>query len=278
MKLGIDIGGTNINLGLVRDERLIKVEKVSSFSTSLSCEQTIDYLEEQIKRFYTAPLTGLGIGVPSVVDLEKGIVYDTANIPQWQEVHLKEQLEKRLGIPVYVNNDSNCYALGAYSAIPLESRPKSLVAITLGTGVGMGIVIDGALYCGANCGAGELSCLPYKERTIEDYCSKKFFLEAGLDAAVAAKQALEGEDRALGLFTEFGQHIGYLICSVLYAYDPELIVLGGGLSNSYPLFRKSMEFYLQKSFPYHKTIENQKIAVMTSDEIPLLGAASLVTK
>ena len=156
--LGIDIGGTNLSLGLVEDGRIIQEIHIPSFRPEMTLDETLDYLSAQIERVFRVGTEKIGVGVPSVVDIEKGIVYDTQNIPSWSVVPLKERLEKRFGVPVAVNNDANCFAMGVYGAYPADAKPGTLVVVTLGTGVGMGIVIDGKLFCGANCGAGELGC------------------------------------------------------------------------------------------------------------------------
>ena len=162
MTLGIDIGGTTIGLGLVQDGKIIKKVSVPSFPAGATMEQTLDYLASQIAAILPAEATKIGIGVPSVVDVEKGIVYEATNIPSWQEVHIKENLEARFPVTVSVNNDANCFAMGAYAAYPKEQKPEVLVGITLGTGVGIGIIDRGRLFGGANCGAGELGCLPFR--------------------------------------------------------------------------------------------------------------------
>lgn len=276
MILGIDIGGTNITFGQVKDCKVVKSFAVKSFEREWTLDRTLEYLCTQIDTLFSPDVEGIGFGVPTVVDVESGIVYDAANIPSWKKVELKSFFEKRYGCPVRVNNDSNCYALGAYASIPEASRPGSMVAMTLGTGVGMGIVVGGKLFCGANCGAGELSCLPYLDATMEDYASKKFFHNRGTNPKAARAEALAGNPEAIALFKEYGAHIGYAVSTILYAYDPQTIVLGGGVSNSFPLFRDSMYEYLQKNFPYPKTVENIDIVVMTNELIPVLGAASLI--
>ena len=131
MLLGIDIGGTTINLGLVDGTQIVKSITVRSFPKDATKEQTIDYLADSIKQIITPEVTRIGIGVPTIVDVEKGIVYNATNIPSWDVVPLKEVLERRFGIPVSVNNDANCYALGA--ARKVEGAPATVVTVTLGT-------------------------------------------------------------------------------------------------------------------------------------------------
>ena len=239
-ELGIDVGGTNLVLGLVQDGKIVKRVSTPWFPREASLEQTIDILSEQISGIITPDTEKIGIGVPSVVDIHRGIVYDTANIPSWTEVPLKDLLEARFHLPVSLNNDANCYAMGVYEGYPADAKPEVLVVITLGTGVGMGIVDRGRLFCGANCGAGELGTLPYRGATLETFCSKQFFAGSGWDSLSASEAAYNGDPRALALFHDLGKRLGDLLTTVMFAYDPSHIALGGGIAYTYPLFRASM--------------------------------------
>ena len=113
MRLGIDIGGTTINAGLVGNGRIVRSRTFSSFSGGATKAETIDYLSGIISKMLVPEVESIGIGVPTIVDPVRGIVYQAVNIPSWDEVHLKDELEARHGIHVHVNNDSNCFALGA---------------------------------------------------------------------------------------------------------------------------------------------------------------------
>ena len=151
MTLGIDIGGTNLSFGLVENSKVAESFSVPSFAPDATLEETLEYLASKIRTIITPSVKKIGIGVPSVVDVKHGIVYDTQNIPSWTVVPLKEYLENQFHIPVAVNNDANCYALGVYGTYPAGERPETLVAMTLGAGLGIGIVDKGVLFCGANC-------------------------------------------------------------------------------------------------------------------------------
>ncbi|MGE5812315.1 MAG: ROK family protein, partial [Ignavibacteria bacterium] len=109
--LGVDIGGTNIRVGLIDNNALIRVEsmKLKKHGTE---QEILDDLNFMIKKFMSEKIEAIGIGVPSLVDAEKGIVYDAVNIPAWKKVNLKEQIEKINQIPVYVDNDANCFVIG----------------------------------------------------------------------------------------------------------------------------------------------------------------------
>ena len=273
MILGIDLGGTNLCLGLVDGGKVLRMISVPSFDRSFTLEQTLDYLAEQISSVFNASVEKIGIGVPSVVDVEKGIVYDAANIPSWKEVYLKDFLEARFGVPVSINNDANCYAMGAYGLYSEDARPKTLVTVTLGTGMGIGIVDHGRLMCGVNCGAGELGYLDYNGGCLEEFCSKQFFAKYNVDSYELSKAAQAGDESAQTIFNEFGRHLGYAVTLLLYAYDPSHIVLGGGIANALPLFRDAMMETVRKKFPFGANVDKLHVDVQTSGETPIIGAS-----
>ena len=273
MVLSVDLGGTNLCLGLVDNGTVVNVVSVPSFLPSATMEQTLEYLAEQISRLMNPSVEKIGIGVPSVVDVERGIVYDAANIPSWKEVHLKSFLEERFGLPVFVNNDANCYAMGAYGTYPAEAKPEVLVTVTLGTGIGIGIVDHGRLFCGVNCGTGELGYLDYKDSCLEEYCSRQFFDKHGVKPHEVSAAAQAGDEASIRLFEEFGFHLGHALVLLMYAYDPSHVVFGGGIANALPLFRESMVEYVKEKFPFKKNIEKLIIDVRTGGDIPLIGAS-----
>ncbi len=273
MILGVDLGGTNLCIGLVDNGVVVKTVSVPSFTPSATMEETLEYLAEQISTLMSPEVTKIGIGVPSVVDVNRGIVYDAANIPSWKEVHLKAFLEERFGVPANVNNDANCYAMGAYGTYPDDAKPESLVTVTLGTGIGIGVVDHGRLMCGVNCGAGELGYLDYKDGCLEEYCSRQYFDKLGVKAHEVAAAANEGDAEAIEIFNEFGRNLGHAIMILMYAYDPSHIVFGGGIANALPLFRGTMEEYVKNKFPFRSNFEKLQIDVRTSGDIPIIGAS-----
>lgn len=273
MILGIDLGGTNLCIGQVDDGVVIRTVSVPSFAPSASLEETLEYMSDNISSMMSSDIERIGIGVPSVVDVNEGIVYNAANIPSWEEVHLKAFLEERFSVPVKVNNDANCYAMGAYGTYPADSKPEVLVTVTLGTGLGIGIVDHGSIICGANCGAGELGYLPYKDGCLEDYCSRQFFDSHGVKPHEAFAAAQEGDIVSLQLFEEFGRNLGHALMVLMYAYDPSHVVFGGGIAKALPLFRRAMEEYIRERFPFPANFEKLQIDVRTENEIPIIGAS-----
>lgn len=273
MLLGIDIGGTTINMGLVEGARIVMKKTVPSFKEHWNKQQTLDYLCDVIADIITPDVEHIGIGVPTLVDPAKGIAYQAANIPSWDEVNIKDTVQNRFNIPVSVNNDSNCFALGA--AAMLDSKDRVLVGITLGTGLGVGVIVDGKLLDGTHCGVGEIGALPYNGHDYEQFCSKKFFTDAGWHGKAAYDAAEEGDPAALNLFSEFGRHLGEFLAVTMFAYDADRIVLGGGVANSYKYFGISMEKTLAMRYPYVKALESLSIEVLPQGDIPVIGASQL---
>lgn len=274
MKIGIDLGGTNMRVGQVEGNVLVRKETIPC-PAKASRNDVILQLEELIDRVMCKEVTGIGIGVPSVVDVERGIVYNVANIPSWEEVPLKQLLEERFSVPVYINNDSNCFTLGE-KRYGEGVQYRNMVGITIGTGIGAGIIINDKLYGGWNTGAGEIGSLPYLEYNFEHYCSSGFFSQYyGITGKEAATRAMRNDEDALEIWKIFGCHMGELMKAVLFAYDPEAIILGGGISSAFNFYEKTM-WKTMYTFPYPETVKRIKMAVSNNGDIALLGASALV--
>lgn len=273
MKIGIDLGGTNMRVGLTDGATLVNsvIEPCPAKETE---EVVLNQLKRQIAQLMSSDVTGIGIGVPSVVDSVRGIVYNVANIPSWKEVHLKEQLEKEFGIPVAVNNDANCFALGVWKYGEGKGT-RDMVGLTMGTGIGSGIIINGQLYNGVNTGAGEIGSLPFKDADYEFYCSSRFFSHLhGDTGANFGKRAQVGDAEAIAVWNEFGQNVGELIKAVLFTYAPEAIIIGGGIASAFSLFEAPMRASLE-SFPYPANVAATRIMPSTLPNAAILGAGAL---
>lgn len=270
MRIGVDLGGTNVRVGLV-DKNVIVSMISEPCKADCSEIEIIDHIASLIEKLINNDVTQIGIGVPSVVDAKKGIVYDVVSIPSWREVHLKEHMEKRFSIPTYVNNDCNCFALGVYGNLN-NNCYKNVMCVALGTGVGAGVIIDGKLYNGNNTGAGEIGNIPYLDRDYEYYCSSRFFIGKGTTGKEAYERARMGDPKALELWQEFGKHIGELVKLILYTYDPEAIIFGGSIASAFDIFNPFMYEEL-KNFPYSKTVENVSISASNIKDVGLIGAA-----
>lgn len=274
MKIGIDLGGTNIRAGLIKGSEIVKIN-ATPLQDKDDLESTLDQLIKVTRSVFNPEVTGIGIGVPSVVDVENGIVYDVVNIPSWKEVHLRDILNKEFDVPVFINNDVNCFVLGE-KYFGFGKSYKNIVGIALGTGIGAGVLIDNKLYSGPNCGAGEIGYLPYKEHDLEYYCSSNFF-EAihNTKGHEVFEKAQNNDVEALKLWDEFGYNVGVALRSVMYAYDPEAIILGGSISKALPFFEKQMYAALNDTY-FPKSVEKLKIFVSEMEHVSMLGAAAQV--
>jgi glucokinase len=189
-------------------------------------------------------------------------------------VPLKDLLENRYKVPVHINNDANCFAVGEKYFGKAKSF-KNIVGVTLGTGLGCGLIFNGKLYEGSNCGAGEFGNVLYLLHNVEYYASGQFFSdEKKVNAIDIFDQAQNGEPTALALFAEYGHHVGETLKSILYAYDPEVIVLGGSVSQSFVFFKEAMYQALQ-DFAYRNVLANIKIEVSDLENSAIFGAAAL---
>lgn len=273
MKIGIDLGGTNMRVGLTDGSTLVN-SVIEPCPSKEAEEVVINQLKRQIAQLMSEEVTSIGVGVPSVVDCQQGIVYNVANIPSWKEVHLKEILEKEFNVPVAVNNDANCFALGVWKYGEGKGT-KDMVGLTMGTGIGSGIIINGELYNGVNTGAGEIGSLPFKDADYEFYCSSRFFSDLhGDTGANFGKRAQAGDAEAVAVWKEFGQNVGELIKAVLFTYAPEAIIIGGGIVSAFPLFETAMRASLE-SFPYLANVSATRIMPSTMPHAAIIGASLL---
>lgn len=251
---------------------------VSFVDKEINNRETEEYILNEIistiEQVFNPSVCAIGIGVPSLVDVKKGIVYKATNVPSWHKVHIKDILESRFQVPVNVNNDANCFALGEkYFGLALDY--EHIAGITLGAGFGVGIIINSRLYSGNNCGAGEFSSIPYRNHDYEYYCSTAFFDEKyGIPFKVWLKRAQKKDKVAIAIFEQYGYDLGNAIKAILYAIDPQVVVIGGQISEAYPFFKEAMMQNVQ-TFIYQNTVDNIKIFKSEESNIATYGAAAL---
>lgn len=271
--VGVDLGGTYVRAGLVENDRLVKIvsRPIRSQGTA---EEVLSDVVSVLESVISPDVQGAGIGVPSVVDLATGTIYDVQNIPAWKEVPLRKILEDRFNLPVYVNNDANCFAVGE-KYFGQGKNFDNMVGLIIGTGLGAGLIINGKLYSGPNCGAGEFGLLPYLDANFERYASGQFFLKShGKSGQELFNLAERGDETARKIFAEFGHHLGEAIKAIMYAVDPEAIILGGSVNKAFHLFRESLMSTIS-TFAYSITLNRIKILPSSTENIALLGAAAL---
>lgn len=276
MIVALDTGGTNIRAALVEGHDIIDIKSTpcpydGDTDTVNSC--IIALISEVI----TPDVEAIGAGVPAVVDTASGTLYNAVNIPAWQEVCLKNILESRFGVPVRVDNDCNCFALGEYTyGAGLGCR--DMVGITLGTGVGAGLILGGHLYGGVMSGAGEIGSLPFRDSDYEHYCSSMYFRDFhATNGQELSVRAAAGDREALAVWREFGRNLGHLVTAILFAYAPQRIVIGGGIAASMPLFESGMQEIID-AFPYQPIAKRCDVKRASLEGANLIGAAELARR
>lgn len=272
--IGVDVGGTSMGVGLIRNGELVSYAEGAT-GAHRSAKEVLDSLCSLIDEVIDGNCRGIGIGVPGLIDVENGRIFNINNIPAWRNYDLRREVSSRFNCPVYINNDANCFALGEFF-FGKGGQVKSLVGITLGTGVGAGVVTNRSLHTGILGCAGEIGGIPYLDADFEAYCSNKYFLrEAGMSGKECFARAEMGEKWAINHFHLFGVHLGKLINTVLFVLAPEKVVIGGTVANGYKYFQDGMMESLQ-TFPYKPIYERFSIEVSFLEHGAVFGAAALV--
>ncbi len=269
----LDIGGTKIHAGRYRAGKIEQNFRLP-FNARMNVNDIINFIINCINKLKLNDTTAIAIGVPSIVDIEQGIIFDAINIDSWQKVFLKDELQSCFDIPVYINNDVNCFTKGEHSLVA-DQGYSDMVGLCLGTGFGAGIILQNNLYTGSNCCAGELGSVPYLNSSFDDYCSGTFFKNNYNDCgSKLAERARTGDEQGIAAFEQFGCHLSVAIKNILLIFDPQLIVLGGSVAQSYDLFIESVWRHLL-DFPYQNVIENLVIEKSNQPNSALIGTAQL---
>jgi glucokinase len=271
--IGIDLGGTHLRAGLVLGNSLssLVTQRINPNGTTSEVLKDLFFL---IDKLLTGSVEAIGIGVPGLVDVKNGTVYDVVNIPSWKEVPLQQLMKERYTLPVFINNDANCFALGEFY-FGKGRGADSMVGLTIGTGLGSGVIINRKLYLGKNGGAGEFGMIEYLDQYVEYYASGQFFKNVyQSDGEDVFKKAQDGDTEALKMYDEMGSHLGRAIKTILYALDIDLIIVGGSVRKAWPYFQKAV-WQQVKTFAFQRTRESLRIEISELENSGILGAASL---
>lgn len=272
--IGVDLGGTNMRAGRVENDCLVAQASERTPKSPKDTAETIDLLERVIRSVWTPEVSAIGIGVPGLVDRQNGVVYNLVNIPHWDVVPLREILEARFGVRVVIDNDANCFALGE-RVFGVGRQYENFVGLTLGTGLGGGIIQQGRLLADSNCGSGEFGMMPYRDNILEYYCSGSYFMNIwGVDGKTMYERAREGDTEALEAYRQLGEHIAAAVKIVMLAVDPEMIVFGGSVAAAHTLFEESLWENL-RDFAYPNSVKRLRIFFSEMENPAILGAASL---
>lgn len=256
--IGIDLGGTNLKLALLDAQYRILDRAVLStrnFKSRLSLIRIIIASIKKIisdNRLRKQDILGVGLGLPGPIDVKNGRVHFFPNIPGWKKVCLSSILKKRLKIPVFLDNDANLMALAEHR-LGAGRGMRNLLCLTLGTGVGGGIILEGRLYRGSSYAAGEIGHLPINEKgprcncggfaCLESYIGNKRILsearkvfKKSISLEELSSLARQGNNRALKIWTKVAWQLGVALSGLVNIFNPDGIIIGGGVANAGKFF------------------------------------------
>lgn len=302
--VGVDIGGTSVKLGLIQCGEAFAVVKQSAIAT-----QPADPAEVLVRRIAVAvkelaagyKVEGVGVGCPGLIDPWHGVVRTSPNLKNMPGFELKASLVKLTGLSVEIQNDANAAVLGEWLFSPASKGVKNLILLTLGTGVGGGVVCDGHLLVGADNAATELGHLKVEYTNAAPCgCGKKGCIEAYAGAAgivrIAKQKIANGEKTSLTdhfttreisieagkgdavaketLFT-VGKYLGRGVAHLLETFNPEQVILGGGASAAIAHLMPGINAGLDEASSFEFTRKRCKIERSAfADDINVIGAAA----
>ena len=313
--LGVDLGGTKILCGVFSE----KLECLGRSKKSTKAQRGADAVVDRVAAcvleaidecdLHVKQARGLGIGAPGACDPDTGTVIFAPNLG-WKNFPLKKELEKRLNLPVFIENDCNLQTLGVY-AKELQSKPKSLVGIFLGTGIGAGIILDGKPFSGFNRTAGEIGHMVLQVGGPKCACGNKGCFEAlasrsaifkliesavregqktsltdllgpGLEdmrSGDLRKAIKRGDKLVERIIEEAAEYTGIAVANVINLLNPEVVVIGGGLMDA--LEDDMMAIIIETAHDYAMNGTDHGIEILPSklgDDAGITGGAVLTKR
>jgi glucokinase len=301
LAIGIDFGGTTVKIGVLYRSNLIDSAPPIATQDFDGPESLIDAMVRVIQelRERHPGIAAIGVGMPGFVDFEKGIVHNLTNVRGWVEIPLKKWLSDKTLLPTVVENDANCMAYAEWKRGAGRGL-KHLVAITMGTGVGGGIIVNGQMVRGARYGAGEIgqTSIDYQGRigaygnrgALEDYVGNNEIAADARNAyeaqgiyknisdcspAALASAASQGDAIAMQLWDDIARKLATTVMNCCWLLNPEAIVIGGGVAKAGDLLlgplRKHLFEQLSGPFKDHLTL----LPARFGSEAGMVGAATL---
>ena len=310
--VGVDLGGTKIYSGVFNGA----MECIGTARVSTKSERGVEAVTERIVRCVLeavdecdlpfSQVRAVGIGAPGAVDTESGRVIFAPNL-EWKDVPLKKALEKRLGTAVFLENDCNICTLGVYET-ELQRKPKHLVGIFLGTGIGGGLILNGQIYSGFNRTAGEVGHMVLQVNGPKCGCGNRGCFEAlasrtalfkKINSAVKAGQetiltqmlgadledlrsghlrkAIRRGDKFVNrIVEEAAEYTGIAVANLINIFNPEVVVLGGGIIEA--LEDEMMSIIVKTAMEYALAGTTKGIQIIASrlgDDAGITGGAVL---
>lgn len=284
--IGIDLGGTAIKLG-----RFLKngtcLESITIATPQPSTPETvIKAIATKVKELNSEKkCIALGLGSPGPTDVEGRIAKIAINLIDWENIPLADELERHTGIRTIIANDANCAGLGE-AWLGAGKNLQNFILLTLGTGVGGAIIINGKLFTGHLGAAGELGlitlnpqgppCNSGNKGSLEQYVSATAIRrQTGKEPLELAKLAETNHPEALTFWKNYGKNLGAGLASLIYIFTPQAIIIGGGVSESSKFFFPSVWQEIEKRVLETSRIDLQLLKAKLGNQAGMVGAAKL---
>ncbi len=310
LSIGIDFGGTTIKAGIVSENGKVIKKTIADTFAHQGPKKVIRQIKLCIKELlinHPGPVLGIGVGSPGIVSVTKGTVSNLHNVPGWESVPLKRIIENEFALPVLIENDANTAAIGELE-FGAGKKLTDFIMVTLGTGVGGGIITNRSIVHGAHGGAGEIGHISIDFNGRQCNCGGLGCIEAyignsqlinrvkanfkknkssllyhlhnqnpnGLSPKTISEAATAGDLYAQHIITETGAYLGYALTSLINVLDISIIIVGGGVSGfGTPLFN-SIQTTLQSRVIKSLALTIKVIPAKLKNDAGILGASALI--
>lgn len=310
--IGVDLGGTNMRMGMVTSDGRMVHRLILPTRVTLGLDKVVERIIKAIQEVINQTIVpgnqikGIGIGSPGTIDIQSGIIISSPNFPKWKQVPLKHMIEEKLSIPTFMDNDANAFAFGE-KWVGAGKEVQSLVCLTLGTGVGGGIILNGRIWHGADGMAAEighmtvlpdgLKCNCGNYGCLESYASASSIVRRVCNAIQSGKltmvldyakgnlenitsdlvyqAALKGDELAIHIMNETATFLGIGIANLINLLNPEMIVVGGGLTNAWDIIYPVTLKEVQKRALSEMAKRVKIVRASLGDNSGIIGAAGI---
>lgn len=285
--IGIDLGGTAIKLGRFQKNGTCLDSLTIATPQPATPTAVLEAIVESINSFCSSnnPPLAIGIGTPGPADVTGRIARVAINLAGWQDVPLAEWLEAKTGYPTIIANDANCAGLGE-AWLGAGRQFSNLILLTLGTGVGGAIILDGKLFTGHQGAAAELglitlnpdgpNCNSGNQGSLEQYASVQAIRRGtGKEPAELGEMAKNGDQLALEFWQSYGRDLGIGLASLIYILTPEAIIIGGGVSASAEFFLPTAIAEIERRVLPSSRAGLQLLVAELGNSAGMVGAAKL---
>lgn len=310
--IGVDLGGTNMRVGMVTSDGRMVHRLILPTRVNLGLDKVVERIIKAIQEVINQTIVpgnqikGIGIGSPGTINIQSGIIISSPNFPKWKQVPLKHMIEEKLSIPTFMDNDANAFAFGE-KWVGAGKEVQSLVCLTLGTGVGGGIILNGRIWHGADGMAAEighmtvlpdgLKCNCGNYGCLESYASASSIVRRVCNAIQSGKltmvldyakgnlenitsdlvyqAALKGDELAIHIMNETATFLGIGIANLINLLNPEMIVVGGGLTNAWDIIYPVTLKEVQKRALSEVAKRVKIVRASLGDNSGIIGAAGI---